>query len=132
MKILYELPNPREYVELRMAAGMSSKEEAVVKKALSHSIFSVVIRNDESKLVGMGRIIGDGGCYFQIVDIAVNSTNQNQGIETVIMYEMINYLNENVPADAEVILVADVPAISFYQKYGFDYTYPKSISLSRK
>lgn len=132
MNILYEVPNSKEYVELRRVAGMSLKEESVAKKALSHSIFSVVIRNDDSELVGMGRIIGDGGCYFQIVDIVVDPTNQNQGLETAIMYEMMNYLNENVTEDAEVILMANVPAIGFYQKYGFDYTYPKSISLCRK
>lgn len=32
--------------------------------ALSNSIFSVIIRGDDSELIGMGRIIGDGGCFF--------------------------------------------------------------------
>ncbi|WP_373454357.1 hypothetical protein [Cereibacter changlensis] len=27
----------------------------------------------------MGRLIGDGGCFFQIVDIAVDPSHQGQG-----------------------------------------------------
>ncbi|MED1738539.1 GNAT family N-acetyltransferase [Bacillus swezeyi] len=128
MKISYEVPNPSEYNELRTAAGLSEKEVSSAKTALSRSIFSVLIRDEESKLIGMARIVGDGGCYFQIVDIAVRPPDKE--IKKAIMNEITDYLRENAPKDADVILMADVPSIGLYQTFGFDYTYPKSISLS--
>lgn len=33
-----------------------------------------------NRAVGMGRVIGDGGCFFQIVDIAVDPADQGQGL----------------------------------------------------
>ncbi|MGR3205031.1 hypothetical protein ACSYGW_01265 [Bacillus glycinifermentans] len=62
MKIFHEVPNPREYLELRNC----TKDEDTVKTALERTIFSAVIRDDRSEFIGMGRIIGDGGCFFQI------------------------------------------------------------------
>lgn len=132
MNILYEVPDSTEYIELRTAAGLSSKDDSVAKTALSNSIFSVIIRDDDSKLIGMGRIIGDGGCFFQIVDLAVNPSYQDKELVKVIMNEITDYLNQNAPKGADVILMADVPAVSFYQKYGFEFTYPQSISLCKK
>lgn len=73
----------------------------------------------------MGRVIGDGGCFFQIVDIVVIPNHQGDELVKIIMYEITDYLNQNAPKGADVILMADVPAIGLYQKYGFDYTYPK-------
>lgn len=48
------------------------------------------------------------------------------------MNEITNYLNQYAPNGADVVLMADVPAIPLYQKYGFEFTYPKSISLRRR
>lgn len=131
MNILHEIPDVTEYVELRITAGLSSKDDAVAKTALSHSIFSVVIRGEHSELIGMGRIIGDGACFFQIVDIAVSPSYQDQALNKVIIGELMDYLNQKAPEGADVILLADVPAIGLYQKYGFEFTYPKSISLCK-
>jgi ribosomal protein S18 acetylase RimI-like enzyme len=80
----------------------------------------------------MGRIIGDGGYYYQAVDLAVDPARQGEGLEEAIMNEITNYLNRNAPEGADVVLMADVPAIPLYQKYGFEFTYPKSISLRRR
>ncbi|KKB75543.1 MULTISPECIES: GNAT family N-acetyltransferase [Bacillus] len=127
MKIFHEVPNPREYLELRNC----TKDEDMVKTALEHSIFSAIIRDDHSELIGMGRIIGDGGRFFQIVDVAVKPSEQDEEIKHMIMDEIMDFLRQNAPLGAEVLLMADVPSIPFYQTYGFHYTYPQSISLSK-
>ncbi|WP_248926716.1 GNAT family N-acetyltransferase [Paenibacillus hamazuiensis] len=132
MNICYENPSAEEYFVLRTAAGLEVKDESVAEKALSRSIFSVIVRNDDSKPVGMGRIIGDGGCFFQLVDIVVNPDCQAEGLEDVILKELTDYLDRNAPKGAEVILMADVPAVQRYKKYGFELTYPNSLSMSRK
>lgn len=81
---------------------------------------------------GMGRIIGDGGCFFQIVDIAVNPVYQGKGLGKLIMAKITSYLDEEAPKGAYVSLIADVPADRLYQKFGFDYTYPKSVGMYKK
>ncbi|TNJ67694.1 GNAT family N-acetyltransferase [Paenibacillus hemerocallicola] len=131
MNILYEVPDAKEYIALRIAAGMNAKDESVAKTALSHSIFSVIVRGEHSELIGMGRMIGDGACFFQIVDIAVSPSHRDQELDKVIIGEIMDYLNQNAPEGADVILLTDVPAIGLYQKYGFEFTYPKSISLCK-
>ncbi|QMV42416.1 GNAT family N-acetyltransferase [Cohnella cholangitidis] len=132
MQILYEVPEVREYIQLRIAAGLGTKNELLADKVLSRSLFTVIVKDEHSELIGMGRIIGDGGYYYQVVDLAVDPSRQGEGLEEVVMNEITSYLNRNAPEGADVVLMADVPAIPMYQKYGFEFTYPKSISLCRR
>jgi ribosomal protein S18 acetylase RimI-like enzyme len=91
----------------------------------------VTIRENE-KLIGMGRIIGDGGCFYQIVDIAVDPTYQGIGLGKQIMMGLTKYLESNLPVGAYVSLIADTPADHLYKKFGFEYTAPKSVGMYRK
>lgn len=64
-------PSPEEYLHLRAVAGLSPFSHRSAELALPHTLFAVVIEAERGA-VGMGRLIGDGGCFFQIVDIAVD------------------------------------------------------------
>ena len=68
--ITHENPLPEEYCHLRKITGLSPKTIEAAIVSLPHSLFAITIR-DEGKLIAMGRIIGDLGCFVQIVDIAV-------------------------------------------------------------
>ncbi|KQL50657.1 GNAT family acetyltransferase [Heyndrickxia shackletonii] len=130
-KIFYEAPAPEEYNELRVKAGLSSKDLNASKTGLKNSILAVTLRFGE-KLIGMGRIIGDGGNFYHIVDIAVDPAYQGQGLGKTIMTELTNYLDKNAPADSYVSLIADLPADQLYKKFGFDYTQPKSVGMYKR
>lgn len=132
MKTLYEVPDSKEYIDLRLAAGLNPKEDSVVKTALSHTIFSVIIRGDASELIGMGRIIGDGGCFFQIVDLIVKPSHQDQEIDDIILHEILEYLDKNAPKDADIIVMADLSNIKFYQEHDFKLVYPELYGMSRR
>ncbi|WP_347337898.1 GNAT family N-acetyltransferase [Pseudoalteromonas piscicida] len=73
------VPSPKEYCDLRVAAGLSAKSLEAAERGLPNSLYGVTIR-DNTKLVAMGRVVGDGGCNFEIVDIAVDSAYQGQGL----------------------------------------------------
>nr|WP_306080832.1 hypothetical protein [Paenibacillus borealis] len=45
------------------------------------------------------------------------------------MSELIKYLDEKAPKGSYVSLIADIPADNLYKKYGFEYTYPKSVGM---
>jgi hypothetical protein len=64
-----EIPQISDYINIRLAAGLSRKSEEAAKIGLANSLFGVVVYwNNEP--IGIGRVIGDGGCFFEVPDIA--------------------------------------------------------------
>lgn len=129
--VLYEIPSAQEYNSLRIAAGLSPKDEDASEIGLKNSVFMVVLK-DSGKLIGMGRIIGDSGCFYQVVDIAVAPAYQGNGLGKLIMSEINTYLEKNLPHNSYVSLIADVPADQLYKKFGFEYTGPRSVGMAKK
>lgn len=129
--MVYIAPSAEEYAELRLEAGLSPKSFEAAEKGLKNSLFAVTLR-EGGRLIGMGRIIGDGGCFYQIVDIAVNPAYQGKGLGKIIMSELTAYLEKHTLEGAYVSLLADVPADKLYKQFGFDYTEPRSVGMYRK
>jgi ribosomal protein S18 acetylase RimI-like enzyme len=126
-----EIPKPDEYILLRLAAGLSEKTPEAAQLGLPRTLFGVCIR-DDGKLVGMGRVIGDGGCNFEVVDVAVHPEYQRQGIGSRVMQSIMNYLQENAPSSAYVSLIADGGAPRLYEKFGFKLTAPHSVGMAMR
>ncbi|MFH8680436.1 GNAT family N-acetyltransferase [Streptomyces lydicus] len=78
--------------------------------------YGVVLRY-EGEPIGMGRIIGDGGTAFQVVDICVHPAHQGRGLGKRIMAALAEELERRAPA--YVSLIADGPACFLYEKFGF-------------
>lgn len=130
-KVLKRTPSVDEYLRLRAAAGLSPFSEQAAVRGLAGTVFAVVIEHQNSA-VGMGRLIGDGGCFFQIVDIAVDPSCQGQGLGKAIMQELMAYVTNQLPECAYVSLIADVPANRLYEKFGFAETAPRSLGMARR
>jgi ribosomal protein S18 acetylase RimI-like enzyme len=125
-------PGPEEYLALRAAAGLSPRDVDGARIAMDNSIFAVTLRDSSQQLIGMGRVIGDGGCFYQIVDIAVRPDYQGHGYGKRIMTELMDYLSTHGQKGAFVSLIADIPADSLYKKFGFEYTAPNSVGMYKK
>lgn len=67
----------------------------------------------------MGRIIGDGGRYFVLGDIAVYPQHQRKGVGTQIMDALMDYIEENTPPKSHISLTASSAAAEFFVRYGF-------------
>jgi len=80
----------------------------------------------------MGRVIGDGGCFYQIVDIAVLKEHQGKGLGKMIMTKIVQYIEENVPVSGYVSLIADGKAQELYARFGFVHTAPRSVGMAFK
>ena len=125
------IPAIATYQLLRVAAGMSAKSTEAAAKGLPNSLFAVqVLLGDE--VVGMGRIIGDGGCFFQVVDIAVLPAHQGKGLGKLIMREIRQFIDSDVPESAYVSLIADGQAQDLYAQFGFKHTAPASVGMALK
>jgi GNAT superfamily N-acetyltransferase len=91
-------------------------------------LYGVSLQRD-GEVIGMGRIIGDGGCFYTVVDIAVAPEYQGRGLGKRIMTALDAWLRENAEPSAYVTLVADGEARHLYAKYGFVETAPASVNM---
>lgn len=124
-----EIPSVDDYINIRLAAGLSRKSEEAATIGLRNSLFGVVVYLHD-KPVGIGRVIGDGGCFFEITDMAVLPEHQKQGLGAMIMNTLVNYLHNNAPSTAYVSLMADHGTPHFYEKFGFTRSeMPKSAGM---
>lgn len=125
VKVTYDIPTCDDYCALRVNAGMSPKAREAAEKGLPNACFTVTLYDNE-QLIGMGRVIGDGGTAFQIVDIAVSNRYQGQGYGSLIMEHIMEYIKQVAVESTYVSLIADYPADKLYTKYGFIPTEPDS------
>jgi GNAT superfamily N-acetyltransferase len=124
-----ETPSIEDYLRLRVEAGLSPKSFEGAVAGLPQTLFAVVIRFDRDA-VGMGRIIGDGGLFYQVVDIAVQPQHQGRGLGKAIVGQLVEYLRATAPAGAYVSLIADGEAHRLYAQFGFKPTAPASIGMA--
>jgi ribosomal protein S18 acetylase RimI-like enzyme len=129
VRIAAEVPGPKEYCGLRIAAGLSPKSEAAATRGLPSTLFAVCAR-DAGRLVGMGRVVGDGGLNYEIVDVAVHPDFQRRGIGYRIMELLMRYIHGHAPDSAYVSLLADDGAPALYAKFGFEFTAPATVGMA--
>ena len=84
---------------------------------LQKATAGVVVFNEESKAIGMGRIIGDGAIYFYIQDIVVTPEYQKSGIGTCILNALFEYIKNEAPEKSFIGLFSAPEAVDFYRKF---------------
>ena len=91
-----ETPSPADYLRLRIDAGLTPKTAEGAAAGLPNTVHAVVIRKAD-RVVGMGRVIGDGGLFFQVVDIAVEPAHQGRGLGKAIVAALVENLRATAP-----------------------------------
>jgi GNAT superfamily N-acetyltransferase len=122
-------PSIEDYRRLREIAGMSLKSQEAAEKGLPNTIYAATIRY-QADTVAMGRVVGDNGCFYQIVDIAVDPVHQGKGLGKIIVSSLVDFLQAEAPDGAYVSLIADGPAKYLYAKFGFEPVTPESIGMA--
>ncbi len=115
-KLIKKAAPPKDYINIRVSAGLSGRTIQAAKKGLKNSLFAVHVKFGD-EIIGIGRVIGDGGCFFEIVDVAVLPEHQKKGVGKMIMNSLMGWLKKNAPKSSYVSLIADQPA--FYPQFGF-------------
>jgi ribosomal protein S18 acetylase RimI-like enzyme len=131
----YELtegpPSAEDYVILRSESGLSPRRMDQAVEGLKGSWYAVhVVHQPDGSTVGMGRVIGDGGTYFHIIDMAVMPAYQRQGLGDLILTALLARIRERAPAGAYVNLVADPPGVGLYRRHGFEAIGPESFAMA--
>ena len=130
-RLVERRPTVAEYRDLRRLSGLSEKTVDAAERGLPGTLFAVVIEADGAA-IGMGRIIGDGGTAYQVVDIAVLPAHRGKGLGKRIVDALVAWLHANAPKSAYVSLIADGPAKDLYAQYGFKPVMPESIGMGMK
>ena len=120
MQLVYEAPTAQDYVSLRLRSGMGEKNLERSRIALNNSLFTVSIYEDE-KLIGFGRVVGDGGITYVVSDIMVDRDYQRRGYAEQIMQAIDRFFDENAHEDSYICLIANHPADLLYHKHRFEY-----------
>ncbi len=124
-----ETPPIDDYLRLRVIAGLTPKPREGAERGLPHTLHGVVIRQGDT-VVGMGRLVGDGGLFLQVVDIAVDPAHQGKGLGKAIVAALVDHARAVTPPGAYVSLMADGEAWKLYSQFGFVPTAPRSIGMA--
>ena len=116
--LIEQTPAVEEYNRVRQAAGLSVKDEIAAERGLASTLFAVCILHN-GVTVGIGRVIGDGGLFYDIVDVAVVTEHQRKGVGKMIMDALMSYIDAHARPTAIVCLMANRGVAPFYEKYGF-------------
>ena len=109
-----------EFNYLYDAVGWGSYDEKVSEKALANTMYSVSAYDDD-KIIGYGRIIGDGICFLYIHDVMVIPKYQNKKIGSQIMNKLLEKVNQIKIENpyVRVYLGASKGKEKFYERFGF-------------
>jgi GNAT superfamily N-acetyltransferase len=124
-----QVPAIEEYLALRVAAGLSAMSAEGAREGLQASWCSVCVRTG-AELIGMGRVVGDGGLFRFEVDIAVTPAWQRRGLGRRIMQALMEQVHARAFPYTQVGLIADGPAYLLYEKFGFRLVAPESQGMS--
>jgi predicted N-acetyltransferase YhbS len=118
IQIVERAASPQEFIGLRKAVGWGCPGEEAVKNGLCGNLFSVCAEH-EGRIVGHGRIIGDGAFTLYIQDIIVLPEYQRRGIGMMIMTGIMEHIKGNYGKGTMVNLMSARGKEDFYRKFGF-------------
>ena len=132
--VVQGLPSPQVYHDLRKLANLTPPSAEAMAEAVPKSLknsFACFVAYERKHMVddetpqadqdavAMGRLLGDGALFLQLVDVAVHPDHQSRGLGKRIMELLVAYADKHAP-HAYVSLVADPLAQRLYPKYGFE------------
>lgn len=121
-------PTLDDYLELRRASGLTPKSPAQGAPAIANSWAWRRMTDPTGRAVAMGRVVGDGGWYFLIADMATLPTHQRRGLGRRILEDLLAEIRAKAPEGAYVTLLADPPGQALYRSLGF--TEPENGSVT--
>lgn len=108
------------YLNLRASVGWKVLSEEQAVKAISNSIYTITASID-GKVVGMGRMVGDGAVICYVQDLVVHPYYQKLGVGAALMDRLIGYAESLRMEGTELMLclMCAKGREEFYKKHGF-------------
>jgi ribosomal protein S18 acetylase RimI-like enzyme len=122
-------PPLEAYLRLRADAGLTPKTPEQGAGALAGSWSWCHVRTAAGEVVAMGRVLGDGGWYFHLADVATDPGHQRRGLGRRVLTRLLDDIRTRAPEHPYVTLLADPPGRALYQSLGFRDTAPGSAGM---
>jgi GNAT superfamily N-acetyltransferase len=130
-RLVMAAPPVKDYLRLRREAGLTPRNLEQAEAALPGGWAAAHVVHDPSgEIVAMGRLIGDGGWYFHVIDMAVLPPHQRRGLGSAVLDALLTEVRTRAPAGAYVNLLADGPGVRLYERHGFRATGPVSVGMA--
>lgn len=109
-----------DYLRLRASVGWKTIAYKQAENAVKNCFYSVCCY-DDSKVVGMTRLLWNGDYCAYISDVVVDEAYRGQGIASHMINMVIEYLKENMEGGyaVKIFLMAAKDRESFYEQFGF-------------
>lgn len=122
-------PTLEDYLDLRRLSGLTPKRPDQGSPALTNSWAWRRIVDATGRSVAMGRVVGDGGWYFLVADMATLPDFQRRGLGRRILEGLLADIREKAPEGAYVTLLADPPGQPLYRSLGFSEPTSGSVTM---
>ncbi len=110
-----------EQLYLRKKVGWNPISRKQSELSIKNCLFHVKAVDDDGNVVGMGRIVGDGAVISYIQDLIVIPEVQKQGVGSMIIERLIQYVESIREKDTTMMLclMCAKGRENFYIKHGF-------------
>ncbi|MBE5944619.1 MAG: GNAT family N-acetyltransferase [Lachnospiraceae bacterium] len=110
-----------EYAFLRQQVGWKKLSHSQMEQAIANSLFVVKAVDHDNRVIGMGRIVGDGAVICYIQDLIVIPEAQTKGVGSKIIDRLIEYV-DSIREEGTAMMLCLMCAKGrepFYEKHNF-------------
>ena len=122
MKVNYveEIP-VQDYMRLHEEAKWGTVPEEQARMTVANAAFVISARAEDGTVIGISRLLWDGGTTAYVCDVIVSPPYHGQGIGRGLMTRIMDYMQQRIQPGWRVFvsLVAAPEKEPFYEKFGF-------------
>ncbi|SFS18149.1 DNA/RNA endonuclease G, NUC1 [Agrococcus baldri] len=113
------VPSAAEQRAVAESVGWDDHFDWASLPASLHGSEHGVVAREGDRVVGVGRLVGDGVRYWYVQDVMVRPDAADQGIASGIVARLLARVRRVAPAEAIVGLFASPEAVGVYEELGF-------------
>jgi predicted N-acetyltransferase YhbS len=116
--IVNRKPTVDEFESLVESVEFRVHDRSAVQTALRNTVFAVCAE-EEGRIVGVARIIGDGAISFLLTNVMVRPSHQRRGIGSEMVKALCSELGRLPYKNIVLEVVPEPGSVSFYERLGF-------------
>ena len=118
-RLVDRLPTVEEFVAVTTAVGWADAyDPAAIPASLAASLHGVVALEGD-RVIGIGRLVGDGAIYYYLQDLAVLPERQRRGVGAAILTRLEEWIAGRAGTRTFVGLFAAGESVSLYRRFGY-------------
>ena len=118
-RLVDRLPTVEEFVAVTTAVGWADAyDPAAIPASLAASLHGVVAVEGD-RVIGIGRLVGDGAIYYYLQDLAVLPQWQRRGVGAAILTRLEQWIAGRAGTRTFVGLFAAGESVSLYRRFGY-------------